>query len=96
MKKTTILKIGSGLLCAASALFFGVYGAYRWALWRVEHPAPGTASSIAVIGGADGPTSIFVTVGGPMEVYLVWGAALLASAVGLLLWARKISKRGKL
>lgn len=96
MKKTTILKIGSALLCAASALFFGIYGAYRWALWRVEHPAVGTANSIGIIGGADGPTAIFVTVwdtvGEPMEVYLLIGALLLAGAVGLFLWAGKISK----
>lgn len=105
MKKTTVLKIGSGLLCAGSALFFGIYGAYRWALWRVGHPAPGTASSIGIIGGADGPTAVFIAsgstdsvlaaIGSSMEFYLVGGAALLAGAVGLFLWARKISKRGK-
>lgn len=92
MKKTTVMKLCSALLCAASALFFWIYGAYRWALWRVEHPAPGTAGAIAVIGGADGPTAIFVTVGRAMEVYLLIGAALLAGAVGLFLWARKIGK----
>ena len=102
MKKTTVMKIFSALLCAGSALFFWIYGAYRWALWRVGHPAPGTASSIGIIGGADGPTAVFITsspdtvlatIGGSMEFYLVTGAAMLAGAVGLFLWARKISKR---
>lgn len=106
MKKTIVLKIGSGLLCAGSALFFWIYGAYRWALWRVGHPAPGTASSIGIIGGADGPTAVFIApssspdtvlavIGGSMEFYLVGGAAMLAGALGLFLWARRISKRGK-
>ena len=103
MKKTTVLRIFSALLCAASALFFWIYGAYRWALWRVDHPAPGTASSIGIIGGADGPTAVFVSpistsdsifavIGGRMESYLVGGVVLLAGAVGLFLWARRISK----
>lgn len=103
MKKTTVMKLCSALLCAASLLFFGIYGAYRWALWRVGHPAPNTASSIGIIGGADGPTAVFIassspdsvlaTIGGSMEVYLAIGAALLAAAAGLFLWARSIGKR---
>lgn len=92
MKKTIVLKLLSALFCAASALFFGIYGAYQWALWRVAHPVPGEASSIGIISGSDGPTAIFVTVG-PMEVYLAAGAAFLAGALGLFLWARNIGKR---
>ena len=104
MKKQTLLKLASTLLALASVPFLWVYGAYRWAVWRVDHPAPGEVSSIsvitgekehsgvAIIGGADGPTAIFVTVRMKMEVYLLLGAALLAGAAGL--WYL-VKKRGK-
>ena len=104
MKKTILFQAFSAALALASAPFLWVYGSYRWALWRAAHPAPGTASSfsviagektansIAIIGGADGPTAIFVTVRMKMEVYLLLGAALLAGAAGL--WYL-VKKRGK-
>jgi len=95
MQKTTILKVCSALLAGVAALFFAVYGAFRWALWRVDHPVPNGASSIGIIGGADGPTAIFVTAGPGMgmTIYLLLGAALLTGAAGLFLWARRISKK---
>ena len=73
MKKQTLLKLASALLALASVPFLWVYGAYRWAVWRVDHPAPGEVSSIsvitgekehsgvAIIGGADGPTALYLT-----------------------------------
>lgn len=88
------MKLCSALLAGAAALFFAVYGAFRWAVFRAAHPVPGGASSIGVIGGADGPTAIFVTAGPGMEIYLLLGAALLAGAAGLFLWARRITKNG--
>lgn len=103
MKKQTLLKAASVLLALGSVPFLWVYGAYRWAVWKVNHPSPGEMSSIAVIsgaenslgviGGADGPTGIFVTVGSPMEVHLVIGLALLAGAAALWHLARKHGKK---
>ena len=93
MKKPALLRALSAALALASLPFLWTYGAYRWAVWRVGHPAPGTVSSIAVIGGADGPTAIFVSVGARMGLYLLLGAALLAGAAGLFLWARRITQK---
>lgn len=103
MKKPFVMKLAAGLAAAASVPFLWAYGAYRWALWKVDHPSPGEMSSIAIIsgeadslgiiGGADGPTSIFVTVGSAMEVHLVIGLALLAAAAGLWLLAKKTGKK---
>lgn len=103
MKKQTLLKAASALLALGSVPFLWVYGAYRWAMWKADHPSPGEMSSIAiisraenslgVIGGADGPTAIFVSVGAKMEVYLLLGAVLLAAAAGLWHLARKYGKK---
>ncbi len=105
MKKQTLLKIGSALLALASVPLLWTYGAYRLAVWRVDHPAPDRQSSISVItgakeisgvgiiGGADGPTAIFVTAKMQMEVYLLLGAVLLAGAAGLWYLARKLRKK---
>lgn len=93
MKKPPLLRALSAALALASIPFLWTYGAYRWAMWRVDHPTPGTASSVAVIGGADGPTAIFVSAAARMELYLLLGAALLAGAAGLFLWARRITRK---
>ena len=93
MKKSLVLKIAAGLTAAASVPFLWVYGAYRWAIWRTEHPTPHEVSSLAIIGGADGPTAIFITARMQMELYLLLGAALLAGAAGLWLLAQKSGKK---
>lgn len=105
MKKQTLLKLASALLALASVPFLWVYGAYRWAVWRVDHPAPGEVSSIsvitgekehsgvAIIGGADGPTAIFIT-GGLDLTALPWlGCLLAAGAAALWLLGRSIGKK---
>lgn len=93
MKKPILLRALSAALALASVPFWWVYGAYRWAAWRVNHPAPEMASSIGIIGGADGPTAIFITARAEMEVYLLLGAALLAGAAGLWHLAKKHGKK---
>lgn len=47
---------------------------------------PPEAGSVGVIGGADGPTAVFVTTQG----YPVWPTVLLlvAAIIGFLLWRR--------
>lgn len=49
------------------------------------------ASSVAIIGGADGPTSIFIAgkVGSPLYVAIVVGVILLIAGLLLLLKKRK-------
>ncbi|MBQ3242377.1 MAG: LPXTG cell wall anchor domain-containing protein [Oscillospiraceae bacterium] len=47
--------------------------------------------SIGVIGGADGPTAIFVT-SGPIWPLLLLGAAAAAAVIGLILWRKKRKK----
>ncbi|MBQ7082849.1 MAG: LPXTG cell wall anchor domain-containing protein [Oscillospiraceae bacterium] len=48
--------------------------------------------SIGVIGGADGPTAIFVTTSGPIWPLLLLGAAAVAAVIGLILWRKKRKK----
>jgi len=93
MKKPVILKLCSALMAGTAALFFAIYGAFRWAVFRAANPVPDGASSIGIIGGADGPTAVFVTGGLDMGVYLWLGGALLAGALGLFLWARRLGKK---
>lgn len=49
------------------------------------------ASSVAIIGGADGPTSIFIAgkVGSPLYAAIVVGVILLIAGLFLLLKKRK-------
>ena len=93
VKRPILLTILSGLLALGSVPFLWIYGAYRWALWRGEHPLGDTASSLAIIGGADGPTAIWVSVPLRMEGYLLLGAVLLAGAAGLFLLGGRIGKK---
>ncbi len=85
-----LLKVAAALSAIAAVFCLGISAAFRWALRRAVHPAPDGASSIGVIGGADGPTAIFVTGG----LGLDWLGGLLAAAA-IVLWflARHLRKQ---
>lgn len=91
MKKSVLLlKTTSALAAAGAAACLAVPLLLQLSLGFTLHSI--NKGAVAVIGGADGPTAIFVTVRMKMEVYLLLGAALLAGAAGL--WYL-VKKRGK-
>ena len=86
MKKQTLLRLASLLLSIVSGFNFlsGI------AAWLISNVFGGIsfnvtkASTIGIIGGADGPTAIFVTATHPhlLEI-LLWLALLTVSLYGL-------------
>lgn len=97
MKKVSgiLLYLLSGALALGGCFCLAVFGRFRWALWQAAYPALGEASSIGIIGGADGPTAIFVTAGGGFGPgsLLPLGGLLLAAGAGLFLLVRHLRKR---
>ena len=74
------------LLFPTAWLIADVFGGISFSVTR--------GASIGVIGGADGPTSVFVTSStGPIWQFLLW-AILTAFGVYGLLWCRKQRKGG--
>lgn len=70
--------LAAAVIAGAMLLFEGVVGLLVWLLnITINSPA-----SVGVIGGADGPTAIFVTTSGGFN-WLLW---LLVAAMGLLGW----------
>ena len=75
------LFLGIAVFAVVRLLFDGTTALMAHCIVASAHP---TAASIGVIGGADGPTAIFLTA--PAWVNLAWMAALLAlGAAGYLL-----------
>ena len=46
----------------------------------------GNSSAVGVIGGADGPTSVFVTGVSSMPMLFILGGVVLVSVIGLVAW----------
>lgn len=96
MKKTTFaLKAASVLAAGAAALCFAVPLLLRLAFHIALRPSPDkAAASIGIIGGADGPTAIFIAGKWGSLALLPWLGCLLAvGAAGLWLLARRIGKK---
>lgn len=75
------LFLGIAVFAAVRLLFDGTTALIAQCIVASAHP---TAASVGVIGGADGPTAIFLTA--PAWANLAWMAALLAlGAAGYLL-----------
>ena len=77
--------IAAGGVAAVAAVCQIVYGIYHW--------KQKSAMAISVIGGADGPTSVFIAGKVPAGLYLgsvVCGAVILiALIVAFLIWKRR-------
>lgn len=103
-KRVLLLKIIAGVMAIASAACFAMPAVVKWALLHNSHNVTisenenGSVSSIGVIGGADGPTAIFIATksgrGFPInDSPPVVGGFLAAGAVALWLWAKKLSRK---
>ncbi len=46
----------------------------------------GNSSTVGVIGGADGPTSVFIAGSFPMPMLFILGGVVLVSVIGLVAW----------
>lgn len=94
MKKLALLlKTASVLAAAAAGLCLGVPLFLRMALHLTIHSTNQAGASVGVIGGADGPTAIFIA-GGPDLAVLPWlGCLLAAGATGLWFSARYLGKK---
>ena len=77
-------------VCLTGAVLSGGWLAFYGALmlWA-RHSLETEAASIGVIGGADGPTAIFVTTSGPDWDLVIVGAVLIVSVIGYLYLRRK-------
>ena len=86
MKKQTLLRIASLLLAIISGFNF-LSGIAAWLISDVFGGisfSTTKASSIGIIGGADGPTAIFITAAHPqIWELLLWLILLAASLYGL-------------
>ena len=77
---------GGYLLLHSILLSFGMLlGTFRW--------TPGESASIGIIGGADGPTAIFVTANTGFDWALLLAAAVLALCIIAFLRLRNCRKR---
>ena len=77
---------GGYLLLQSVLLSFGMLlGTFRW--------TPGESASIGIIGGADGPTAIFVTTRTGFDWALLLAAAVLALCIIAFLRLRNCRKK---
>lgn len=82
MKKQKVLLVISAVLTA-----IGIIGLLKRVIWwcRTALQVTTGAASVGIIGGADGPTAIFVTVAQP------WYGFLILALIGIvgLIWSRE-------
>lgn len=98
-----LLKIIAGVMAVAAVACFAMPAVVKWTLRHssrqitVHGEINGAHGSVGVIGGADGPTAIFITTkqgGFPInDSPPVVGGVLAAGAAGLWLWARRLSRK---
>ncbi len=91
-KKKKLLRLGAGISGVLALGCLACRGALEWLLQKSLagelSPAPGEgAASLGIIGGADGPTAIFVTRTAEPDWLLWTGAGLTLLAV--LLWIKQ-------
>ena len=78
------------ILCLAGAtVSAGWLTVYGLMMFLVNRALETEAASIGVIGGADGPTAIFVTTSGPDWDLVIAGAVLIVSLIGYWYLRRK-------
>ena len=93
--KRRLVKWGTILCAALAMLILAGNMLLKTAMLRLigGQVVAGDAASIGIIGGADGPTAIFVaTKAGPVSPWLLAGILAALSVAGLL-WLRHIDRR---
>ena len=96
MTKARALKIAgivSGILAAVCAVL--IWGPWI-AVWWITKAAP-QIGSLGIIGGADGPTEIYISEGGQVISWLIRAMPLILAAVSVacFLVRKKILKKGE-
>ena len=85
MKKQKVLLVISAVLTA-----IGIIGLLKRVIWwcRTALQVTTGAASVGIIGGADGPTAIFVTVA---NYRMPWYGFLILALIGIaaLIWSRE-------
>ena len=96
MTKARALKIAglvSGILAVVCAVL--IWGPWI-AVWWITKAAP-QIGSLGIIGGADGPTAIYISEGGQVISWLIRAMPLILAAVSVacFLVRKKILKKGE-
>ena len=84
------------ILCLGAAILSTLVLAGKALLpWLLTKSFDGIAHSVGVIGGADGPTAVFITTGishGSFPGSIIWFVVLIVSVLGFICLRRKKHK----